>query len=316
MKSYGSAISDIYREGAVYREERVILQQKQADEGALAQSAQAVTNLLNAVPEDYGFYQTGPTDAKASLSALEQKILTPRFGAVRTERLAPQVQLTGGQTGAGTDLETRIDMEPASRVNTLNAAEGLQLQLEKASPQALLAVQSTRKNADGILMSIPAVVAVAAANDWDVLSLQKAVQDMVAPGLTAARLGLQWREVKDAGGYYELDGLSDVQMAVRGKLLYLANDAELLKSVLRAKKQPLSQPVSYAAGFSHSRERENFYTFFSLVDQPSAREVEPQFFSQNIASFSRAFAKLDTEEIVTRQTKDRIQQTVTYRWMH
>jgi hypothetical protein len=34
-----------------------------------------------------------------------------------------------------------------------------------------------------------------------------------------------------------------------------------------------------------------------------------------MASFSGAFAKLDSEEMITRQTKDRIQQTVTYRWM-
>jgi hypothetical protein len=59
-------------------------------------------------------------------------------------------------------------------------------------PQALLVVQTTRKNADSVLMSIPTVVAVAAASDWDVSSVQKAVQDMVAPGLTAARLGLHF----------------------------------------------------------------------------------------------------------------------------
>jgi hypothetical protein len=316
MQGYGSAISDLYREGPVYREERVILPKKQADESALAQSAQAVTTLLGAVPKDYGFYQVGPTDVKNSQAVLEQKILMPRFGAARTERLAPQVQLTGGQISAGTDLETRIDVEPASRGTGLNAAEGLKVQLEKASPQALLVVQATYKNADGVLMSIPAVVAVAAGTDWDVPSVQKAVQGMVAPGLTAERLGLQWHEVKDAGGYYELDGLLPLQMAVRGKLLYFANDAGLLGSVLQAKSQPLTQPASYAAGFNHSRERQNFYKFSGLVDQPSAaREGEPQFFSQNIASFSRAFARLDSEEIVTRQTKDKIQQTVTYRWM-
>jgi hypothetical protein len=316
MQSYGSAISDLYREGAVYREERVILPKVQADEAALAQSAQAVTTLLNAVPGDYGFYQAGPADAKTSLAVLEQKILTPRFGAARTERLAPQVQLTGGQAGAATDLETRIDVEPVAHVTSLNASEGLRLQLEKAGAQVLLVVQATHNNADGVLISIPAVVAVSAANDWDVPAAQKAVQDTVASGLTAARLGLQWREVKDAGGYYELDGLSPVQMAVRGKILYFANDAGLLGSVLQAKSQPLSQPASYAAGFSHSRERQNFYKFSGLVDQQSAaQEAEPQFFSRNMASFSRAFAKLDAEQIVTRQTKDRIQQTVTYRWM-
>ncbi|HSK42783.1 MAG TPA: hypothetical protein VLA83_02730 [Candidatus Binatia bacterium] len=315
MQSYGSAISDLYREGATYREERVILPKKQADEAALNQSAQAVTGLLSAIPKDYGFYQAGPADAKSSLAVLEQKILTPRFGVARTEQLAPQVQVTGGQTGSATDLETRIDVEPASRTG-LNAAEGLQLQLEKAGPQAIMVVQASSKNADGVLLRIPAVVAMAAASDWDVPSVRSAMQEMLAPGLTAARLGLQWREVKEAGGYDELDGLSPIQMAVRGKTLFVANDAGLLSSVLQTKNQPLSQSASYAAGFSHSRERQNFYKFSSLVDQRSiTKGAEPQFFSQNTASFSRAFAKVDSEEIVTRQTKGRIQQTVKYRWM-
>jgi hypothetical protein len=316
MQSYGAAISDLYREGPTYREERVILPKKQADEAALSQSAQAVTALLGAVPKDYGFYQAGATDAKTALAVLEQKILTPRFGAARTEQLAPQVQLTGGQTGSGTDLETRIDVEPASRFTSSDAADSLRKQLENSGPQALLVVQGTTKNADGVLMKIPALVAIAAAQDWDVASVQKAMQEMLAPGLTAAQLGLQWRDAKEAGGDYELDGLSPLQMAVRGKVLYISNDAGLLSSVLQAKNQPLSQPASYAAGFSHSRERQNFYRFTSLVDQQAmARDAEPQFFSRNMASFSRAFGKLDSEEIVTRQTKDKIQQTVTYRWM-
>jgi hypothetical protein len=134
--------------------------------------------------------------------------------------------------------------------------------------------------------------------------------------MTAAQLGLQWREVKDAGGYYELDGLSPVQVAARGKLLYFANDATLLAAILQTKNPPPAQAVSYSAGFSHSRERQNFYEFTSLVDKNSANDgSEPQFFSRNMASFSRTFAKVDAEEVLTRQTKDKIQQTVTYRWM-
>jgi hypothetical protein len=315
MQSYSSAISDLYREGATYREERVILPKKQFDETVLAQSTQAATALLAAVPKDQGFYQVGPTDAKNTLAVLEQKILAPRFAAAHAEQMAPQVQVTGGQTGASTDLETRIDVEPASR-STLNPSASLQQQLEKAGPQAVMVVQRTSINGDGVLMKIPTVAAITATADWDGPSVQSAMQEMLAPGLTAARLGLQWREVKEAGGYYELDGLSPMQIAVRGKILYVANDAGLLNSVLQTKNQPLSQPSIYAAGFSHSRERKNFYKFTRLVDQPwASRETEPQFFSRNMASFSRAFASLDSEEIVTRQTKDRIQQTVTYHWL-
>jgi hypothetical protein len=313
MRGYAGAVSDLYREGQVYREERVILPVNNDKEPG--SSAPAVTALLSSVPSDYGFYQAGPADAKRALAVLQQKILAPRFGVARTERLAPQVQLTSGQTGAGNDLETRIDVEPASRVTSQNAAEALERQLKKTSPQAILVLQASHKNADGVLLSLPAVVGITASNDWDVVSMQNALQEMIAPGLTAARLGLQWREVKDAG-YYELDGLLPLQMAVRGKVMYLAKDAGLLASVLQTRNQPLSQLATYAAGFSHARERQKFYEFTSLVDQSSAtRGAEPQFFSQNIASFSRAFAKLESEEIITRQTKDKIQQTVTYRWM-
>jgi len=124
-----------------------------------------------------------------------------------------------------------------------------------------------------------------------------------------------WREVKD-GGYYEFDGLSPLQVAVRGKLLFVANDTALLAAVLQTKNAAPAQPVSYSAAFSHSRERQSFYEFTSLVDKNAAGDgSEPQFFSRNMASFSRTFAKVDAEEIVTRQTKDKIQQTVTYRWM-
>jgi len=53
MQSYSSAVSDLYREGPVYREERVILPKKQpAEEGALAQSAQAVSNFAVSVPRN------------------------------------------------------------------------------------------------------------------------------------------------------------------------------------------------------------------------------------------------------------------------
>jgi hypothetical protein len=321
MQGYSAAVSDLYREGAVYREERVLLPKKQNDdEAAITQSAQAVTALLPLVPQDFGFYQARSTDAKGSLAVLQEKILAPHFGAAATEKLAPQVQLTSGETGSGSDLETRIDVEQTPRVTNESATAGLQKQLESASPQALLVVQGARKNKDGVLLSIPTVMVIAANANWDVTAMQKAIQDVIAPGLTASRLGLQWREVKEGGGYFELEGLYQVQMAVRGKLLYIANNADALSAVLLTKPGVApAQPVSYAAGFSHTRERQNFYAFSSLADRSSTTAGtsgvrEPQFFSENIGSFSRTFARLDSEDIVTRETKDRIQQTVTYRW--
>jgi hypothetical protein len=316
MQSYASAISDLYREGAIYREERVIIPKKQADEAMLAQSAQTVSSLLPSVPANYGFYQAATTDAPHSLAILQQKILLPRISAAAVQTQAPQVQLTSGETGTATDLETRIDVAPASHTNGAKPEEILLHELERARPQALLTIQGARKNSDGVLLSLPTVVAISAAGDWDVPALQTAAQGMMAPDMTASNLGIEWHEVKDSGEYFELDGLNPVQLAIRGKTAYFSNDLTLLASVLSAKGQPLPQPVIYAAGFSHSRERQTFYKLSALIDQ-SARAVDkqPQFFSQNVASFSRSFAKLDSEEVIVHQTRDKIQQTVTYRWM-
>jgi hypothetical protein len=105
-------------------------------------------------------------------------------------------------------------------------------------------------------------------------------------------------------------------MAVRGKIVYFSNDVGLLTSVLQSKGQPPASPSIYAAAFKHARERENFYKLSSLLDQAArASDAAPQFFSQNVASFSRSLGNFDSEEVTTRQTKDKIQQTVTYRWM-
>ncbi len=316
MQGYSAAISDLYREGRLYREERIIFAAEQADESALAQSAQAVSSLLAVLPKDAGFYQVSAAGAQASLAAMRQKILAPGLSSTADRTLAPQVQLTGGTAGSASDLETRIDVAPASRAAG-DPGQALSEALGKSTPLAMMVVQSTAKTNDGVLLRIPAVVAIAGAGDWDVAALERAAQQLMAPAMTTSDLGLQWREVKDAGGYFELDGLNPVQMAVRGRIVYFANDAALLSTVLQTKNQPPSGPVTYAAAFSHARERENFYKLTSLLDQNArATEQEPQFFSQNIASFSRTFSDLESEEVLTRATKDRIQQTVTYRWIH
>jgi hypothetical protein len=316
MKGYSSGVCDLFREGSVYREERVLLPKASLDnDTAVAQSAQAVSNLLTLVPREYGFYQAGATDAKSSLSVVEQKIIAPHFGIAAADKQAPRVQLTGGESGSSSDLETRIDLEPASRISSQNVLAGLEKQFEAANPQAMLVVQATHKNHDGVLLATASVIVISAATDWDLAAIQKAVQDVVAPGLTASALGVQWREIKDAGGYFELDGLLPLEIARRGKLIYFANDATALTATLQSKASPPAQAVTYAAGFHHDRERQGFYEWSTLVGRSSAASAEgPDFFSRNISSLSRTFARVSSEEIVQRRSRDRIQQTVTYRW--
>jgi len=75
------------------------------------------------------------------------------------------------------------------------------------------------------------------------------------------------------------------------------------------------------AGFHHARERENFARLTGLLDRPSANpggaaasEPYPQFFSDNLASFSAALAGVSSQTIVIRDASDKVLQTVTYEW--
>ncbi|HET7873594.1 MAG TPA: hypothetical protein VFL42_13840 [Terriglobales bacterium] len=315
MQGYLGAVCDLYREGAVYREERVLLPAKPQDDAALAQTSQAVSALTPLLPRDYGFYRVSGTDAKESLAVAEEKLLAPHFAAAAPpEKVAPEVQLTGGQTGSASDLETRIDVEPPARAAAGNN-QALRRQFTRAAPQALLVAQSTRKNQDGVLLNFPTLVVIAGAGDWDLAAVQQAIQAELAPALTASGLGLDWREVKDAGGFYQLDGLTPLLIARREKLLFLANDAALLTAALQPVKVAPGPALAYVAGFSHARERQNFFDFTRLVDQ-NAAATQPQlpFFSRNLSSFSRAFSRVESEEVRIKRSKDKIQQTVTYHW--
>jgi hypothetical protein len=317
MQGYTSAVSDLYREGDVYREERVVLPKASAEDATIAQSSAAVTSLFALAPRDAGFYRASPTTAKDSLATVEKKILAPHFGAAAVTTLAPQIQLSNGQlsngkTGSAADLETRIDVEPVSRTINEGSLNVLQKLFDAAAPQAMLVVESTRKNQDGVLLQIPTVVVLSAKSNWDAQAMQQETQKVVGSGLTTANLGTQWHQ--NQAGYYELDGLASILLAIRGKLLFIANDAAAMSSMLNAKPAGIAQPVVYAAGFDHKLERQNFGQLSTLVDHGVPSMDEPSFFSRNINSFSKVFARVGHEEVVVRQNKDKITQTVTYRW--
>jgi hypothetical protein len=139
------------------------------------------------------------------------------------------------------------------------------------------------------------------------------------PSLTTGNLGLQWRA---NSGYQEFDGLWNFAVAVRGKYLLISDDSSLLKNMLRNMSQkPAQEPAVLVAGFHHARERENFARLTGLLDHANANpkgagasEAYPQFFSDNLASFSSVLAGVSSQTIVIREASDRVFETVTYEW--
>src|SRR5712691_691883 len=321
MKQYSAAVSDLFRSGKQYREERVLLKKSVAAVNAITDdAATAVVDLVRLVPADTGTYQVRAIPSAADcLEVLETKILAPHQGPAVAQQTAPGVQLSSGETGSSSDLETRIDQAPLKTSASSDASTPLKELFQKAQVRAVLQTQATERDKDGVFVRIHSGVAFLAAADWPETSVRSALVDFLRPSLTASNLGLQWQF---KSGYQELDGLWNFAVAVRGKYLLLSDDSSLLKSLFANMNQKTAQkPAVLVAGFHHARERENFARLTGLLDRPSANpggtpatEPYPQFFSDNLASLSAALAGVTSQTIVVRDASDKVFQTVTYEW--
>jgi hypothetical protein len=321
MKQYSAAVSDLFRSGGNYREERVLLKKSAAAGNRSADdAAAAVADLARLVPADTGTYEVRPVPSAADcLDVLEAKILAPHRGPAIAQRSAPNVQLSSGETGSSSDLETRIDQDPLKTSASSDAATPLKELFQKSQVRAVLQVQATERDKDGVFVRIHSGVAFLAAADWPEAAVRSALVDFLRPSLTAGGLGFEWQP---KSGYQEFDGLWNFAVAVRGKYLLVSDDSTVLRNMFANMNQkPAQKPAVFVAGFHHARERENFARLTGLLDRPSlnpggapASEPNPQFFSDNLASFSATLAGVSSQTIVVRDASDKVFQTVTYEW--
>ena len=319
MQGYTAAVSDLYCEGNVYREERVLLRKNQNETSSSTGRSDAVTSLLGLVSTNAGFYQIRQASGTQALDAIEEMILPQAREAGDSGRQAPYVLLTGGEVGSESDLETRIDV-PAEIKDAHAVPEALKKQLDQTGPIAILETQSTARNSDGALLTMPHLLIFAAANSWDRGGIQQAIQSALMTDLSTATLGLHWHEVGESQKYFELDGLHPLYLAARDKLLYVSNKAELLSQALESSNSTSQiNGLTYVAGFNHARERENFYELSGIIDRSAAANkpysyYAPTFFSHNMGGLSRILSRMESERVLEREEGDKVYQTVTYSW--
>jgi hypothetical protein len=320
LSQYSAAVSDLFRSDKQYREERVLIRKTPPVAASSAAGLEAAANLVRLVPDSAGVYEAkAHPSADSCLDLLETKLLAPHRGPAPPSQMAPQVQLTSGETGGGSDLETRIDEPPVRRPVTPQNTTALQELLAKTQMLASLQVQSTEPERAGVFVRIHSAVALAAAADWNEANVQSALAQFVRPGLTASQFGVTWQQ---KSGYYEFAGLSPLVASVRGKYLLVADDPNLITAMLsNFNRKSEGKPVVFVAGLNHARERANFARFSEVVDRPnlaqsnvSGMKRQPQFFSENMASLSSTLAGVSAERITVRAEGDKILQTVTYEW--
>jgi hypothetical protein len=320
MRQYESSVTDLFRSADTYREERSLLL-KNAPDPSDAEGAAEVADLMRLVPTDTGFYRaaTAPS-AEDVLAELEQKVLTPRLGPAPVSKIAPSVQLGQQAVGSESNLDTRIDTPPSTGPVETAGDDELKAVLKNANVRAILQLHRSEAASDGIFVRLHSTMVLRSAADWNEAAVQRAIQRVITPGLTAANIGAKWKKASTAPqSYSELDGLARIAIAVRGKYLFASDDPETLIAVLGRMNQPMSvEPAIYYAGFDHARERQNFYQLTSLVDRPSRSNAygnsEPQLFSQNVASLSKTLAGVKTQSIVAKREHGIEKQTVLYKW--
>lgn len=318
MKQYSAAVSDLFRSRKEYREERVLIA-KAARAAEPDAAAGATAELVRLVPDNVGIYEAKASPSPRQCADLvESKILAPHLGQAPPSRVAPQIELTSGETGISSDLETRIDYAPAATA-VAKTELPLALLLEKSPILASLEIESTERDPSGVFVRIHSAIVMLSSSEWNPEAVKSALSDSVAPTVTASQLGVKWEQ---NSAHLQLDGLWPLALAIRGKYLIVADDPLLIERVLSNFARSIdTKPAVFIAGFSHARERSNFSRFTGLLDQnnrsadSSGPARQPEFFSENLSSLSAVLSHLVSEKIVVRSDGRKTLEAVTYEWV-
>ena len=100
LTQYSAAVSDLFRSDQQYREERVLIRKAPPTAASSPDGREAAADLVRLAPDSAGVYEAKANpSADSCLDLLETKLLAPHLGAAPPSQIAPQVQLTSGETG-------------------------------------------------------------------------------------------------------------------------------------------------------------------------------------------------------------------------
>ena len=331
LKQYRAGVADVHRSPTRVREERVFLrhdaeegsgEEESAEQGSGAEAVSDtdLASVLRLVPEDAGFYRAWvhPANSQA-IALLERKVLAPYAGAAPPATTAPRVNLRAQRVGFEGALETRIDQPPPTLSRERFSRDALRELLNQTGVNGLLHLQ-TSLDLSGVFVGNRSAVVLLGAAEWDAGAARNVLRSSVEALWTTSRLGAQWVERGEAeAAYHQLDGLTPLMIAVRGRLLVVSNAAALLEGVLSRMSEPVREIVGvYAASLRHGAEREPYVKLMGHLDYAGASRYgftgkrPPHFFSENVASLSRTLSRVGIVSVVTRDSGPSVSQTVTY----
>ena len=319
VRRYWAGVADVRRTAGNIAETRVFLRKPETAEPAPADAGGgAVSSLLALVPPEAGLYRAWRAGEPSETAALiVQKLIAPPAQRWRDWRDAPMAVSPDSRAGSEGDLETRIDEQPLPPdAGTADSVAAVRAMVEKVG-LTLLLVQSSAP-AGGAFVRLPSVIVLNGAGDWDRDLVRSSLATAAGKLWTTSQIGAGW--VSGTSGRHaveRLDGLGTLVFAVRGRLLFLGNDLRLLTAVLdQAGTSAATGTLTYAAGFRHMREQENYQRVMSALEFTSSAAYgggAPAFFSGNIASLSRVLSNVAEVRVTEEQKGMATLQTVLYR---
>ena len=318
VKNYWAGIVDMRRTQGEIGEERLFLRKN-----PVPAAGTAVPGLTRLVPDGAVFYQAWAQPEPVSVvSLIESKLLVPKQSAQRSSDFAPVVQTGAPPVGSEADLETRIDQPPLS-VQRAVALDALRAVVGAAGVRAALQIQSARVLRDGTFVDTPSLVAIEAGADWDIARVRSALTAAAASIWTTREIGAGWVDrQRGPRAWLELDGLGRLAFAIDGKLLLLANSADLLGQAMdRIDRTPERGDESYTAGFRHAAARPDYKKMMAALDdaRPAPAAVSEEggtrrrFFSEDLASLSDTLAQVREVTIRVHDSGAELRESVMYR---
>jgi hypothetical protein len=311
LRRYSAGLADVGRTGGDVIENRVFLHAPDA----VANSPSDVASLVALVPPEAGLYRAQAADPASTAALIAQKLIGSPTQRARDWREAPNAIPEDQLAGSEADLETRIDEQPLPEDAGFAAStESIRALHAKAGVESVLLVECSAP-LTGTFIHMPSTIVLSARGGWDPAAVQTALGEAAAKLWTTSGLGGAWT-ISNAAGYTvnQLDGLGSLMYVARGSLLFISNDLPLLTAVVNraGAAQAPATPLTYLAGFRHTRERANFERIMTALDfgaggPPGA----PPFFSANVASLSRTLSNVSEVQVTQReQTGVTIQRVV------
>jgi hypothetical protein len=317
LREFSSGLADLDRASGELRERRVLLR---ANPSTAIADESATGQLLAAVPDDAGFYRARlHPDAEEAEQAVEEKIFASTAPPKRRDDFAPPVA-NSHDSGTEQDLETRIDEPPLIDDRVARAFAPLRERLSAAGLQAMVEISSTRVAADQVFVGTQSAIMLLATSNWDAAAIRAAVAtgagSLWSNMSSSGDLGASWRT--PANGVSELDGLGRIAMAIEGRWLVIGNSTALVNSIFARRNRAPVPGAVYAAAWRHASELPNFERMTRLIDfpqnnSPGSPGREPMFYSENIASFGRVLARMQSAAIAVHDEGSRLRESMVYR---